>query len=114
MSRSCIHNLNFKQIRLRSLAHPLSCSKRVLRYLQATKTLALLFSSEQRDTQLVRFSDSDWGGDRDVRKSTSGYVFTIGGTVISWKSKKQAVVALSSTEAEYIGISGATWEAIWH
>ena len=85
----------------------------MLRYLKTMKTLALSFSSEQRDAQLVGFSDSDWGGDRDDRKSTSGYVFTIGGTAISWKSKKQAVVALSSTEAEYIGTSEATREAIW-
>jgi len=91
----------------------LAAAKRVLRYLKATKTLALSFSSELRDAQLVGFSDSDWGGDRDDRKSTAGYVFTIGGTAISWKSKKQPVVALSSTEAEYIGTSEATREAIW-
>ena len=90
----------------------LAVAKRVLRYLKTTKTLALSFSFEQRDAQLVGFSDSDWGGDRDDRKSTSGYVFTIGGMAISWKSKKQAVVALSSTEVEYIGTSEATWEAI--
>ena len=91
----------------------LAVAKRVLRYLKTTKTLAPSFSSEQRDAQLVGFSDSDWGGERDDQKSTSGYVFTIGGTEISWKSKKQAVVALSSTEAEYIGTSEATREAIW-
>jgi len=79
----------------------LAAAKRVLRYLKATKTLALSFSSEQRNAELVGFSDSDWGDDRDDRKSTSGYVFTMGGTAISWKSKKQGVVALSSTEAEY-------------
>ena len=61
----------------------------------------------------MEFSDSDSGGDRDDRKSNSGYVFTIGGNAISWKSKKQVAVALSSTEAEYIGTSEATQEAIW-
>ena len=91
----------------------LATAKRVPHYLNATKTLALSFSSEERDTQLLGFSDSDCGGDRDDLKSTSGYVFTIGGTAISWKSKKPAVVALSSTEEEYIGISEATREAIW-
>ena len=91
----------------------LAAAKQVLRYLKATKTLALSFSSKQRDAQLVGFSDSDWGSDRNDRKSTSGYVFTIVGTAISWKSKKQVVVALSSTEAEYIGTSEVTREAIW-
>jgi len=91
----------------------LAAAKRVLHYLKATKTLALSFSYELRDAQLVGFSDSDWEGDRNDRKSTAGYVFTIGGTGISWKSKKQPVVALSSTEAEYIGRAEATREAIW-
>ena len=91
-----------------------AAAKRVLPYLKATKALALSFSSKQRDAQLVGFSDSDWGSDRNDRKFTSGYVFPIGGTAISWKYKKQAVVALSSTEAGYIGTSEATREAIWH
>ena len=47
-------------------------------------------------------SDADWGGDLDDRKSTSGYVFQVGGTAISWRSNKQTCVALSTAEVEYI------------
>ena len=58
------------------------------------------------------YCDADWGGDRDDRKSTSGYIFTFGGAV-SWKSKKQAIVAQSSAEAEYISASEAGKESVW-
>ena len=59
------------------------------------------------------FSDADWGGDLDDRKSTSGYVFQIGGTAISWRSKKQACVALSTAEAEYIALASTAQESVW-
>ena len=59
------------------------------------------------------YSDSDWGGDLSTRKSTSGYVFTFGGTAFSWKSKLQTVVAASSTEAEYVAHALAVKEALW-
>ena len=52
-------------------------------------------------------------GDVDTRRSTSGYVFQIGSSTISWSSKKQATVAKSSTEAEYVALSSATQEAVW-
>ena len=57
--------------------------------------------------------DADWAGCRVDRKSTSGYVFKIGGAPVSWCSRKQCAVALSSTEAEYISMSEAAKEAIW-
>ena len=59
------------------------------------------------------FADADWAGDVMTRKSTSGYVFQIGTSTISWKSKLQSIVALSSTEAEYVSLSSATHEAVW-
>ena len=52
-------------------------------------------------------------GDKDSRKSTTGYVFTIGGTIISWISKLQKIVALSTTEAEYVVATEASKEMIW-
>ena len=61
----------------------------------------------------VGFSDSDWPGDLDDRKSTSGYIFQVGETTISWKSRKQSCVAQSTAEAEYIALSLAAQEAIW-
>ena len=54
-----------------------------------------------------------WAGDIDNRKSTSGYVFQIGGAPVSWKSSKQSCVALSTAEAEYLALSTAAQEAIW-
>ena len=59
------------------------------------------------------FSDSDWAGDLDNRKSTSGYIFQVGGTAVSCKCRKQSCVALSTAEAEYIALSQAAQEAIW-
>eukprot|EP00253_Pinus_taeda_P008847 PITA_08847 len=57
--------------------------------------------------------DADMAGDRDNRRSTTGYVFTVGGTVVSWISKIESVVALSTTEAEYVAATEASKEMIW-
>ena len=57
--------------------------------------------------------DADWAGDHNDRKSTSGYVFQLSGAAVSWRSKKQSCVALSTAEAEYVALSSATQEAIW-
>eukprot|EP00253_Pinus_taeda_P011054 PITA_11054 len=62
---------------------------------------------------LIGFTDSDWVGDTIDRKSTSGYVLSLGSSPIFWSSKKQAAIALSSTEAEYRGAVNATIQAIW-
>eukprot|EP00253_Pinus_taeda_P006029 PITA_06029 len=59
------------------------------------------------------YSDSDWAGNPDDRKSTTGYVFNIGSGPISWSSKKQPTISLSSTEVEYKALCSATYEAIW-
>jgi len=87
-------------------------AKRVLRYLQSTATLSLTFIRD-RETQLEGYSDSDWAGDRDDSKSTSGYLFTLSGATICWKSRKQKLIALSSTEAEYIALTETAKEASW-
>eukprot|EP00253_Pinus_taeda_P008596 PITA_08596 len=65
------------------------------------------------DVTLVGYSDSDWAGNLDDRRSITGYAFSIGSGVISWCSKKQSTVALSSCEAEYQALCVATYEAIW-
>jgi hypothetical protein len=59
------------------------------------------------------FVDADWVGDLDRRISTSGYVFNLFGGAISWMSKRQAVVALSTTESEYMAATHASKEVVW-
>lgn len=85
--------------------------KRVLRYLQGTSKFGLLYGNVS--VNVVGYSDADWAGDIGDRKSTSGYVFLLGGAAISWKSSKQTCVALSTAEAEYIALSAASQEAVW-
>ena len=88
-----------------------SAVKRILRYLKGTTHLGLMYRPD--NSTLVGYSDADWAGDTNDRKSTSGYVFMMSGSAISWRSKKQSSVALSTAEAEYIALSSATQEAMW-
>ena len=86
--------------------------KRIMRYQRGTTDLGLIFTS-QGNSDCVGFSDADWAGDLDDRRSTSGYVFQIGGIAVSWRSKKQTTVALSMAEAEYVALASAAQEAVW-
>lgn len=87
-------------------------AKRVLRYLKGTMDYGPTYSKESK--KLIGFADADWGGDLDERKSTSGYVFMMGGAPISWASRKQESVSLSTTEAEYISVCEAAKEYLWY
>ena len=82
-------------------------------YLKGTTCLGLLYRSGTETDALYGYSDSDWGGDCNDYKSTTGYLFLLGGTAVTWKSKKQSCVALSTAEAEYMALSSAAQEAIW-
>lgn len=84
----------------------------ILRYLAGSRERGITFGGE-KELKLVGYSDSDWAGDHADRKSTSGFVFMLNGGPISYASKKQAVVALPSTEAEYVALSLAAREATW-
>ncbi|KAJ0589103.1 putative RNA-directed DNA polymerase [Helianthus annuus] len=90
----------------------MGAARRVLKYVAKTASYGIWYNKIQ-ELKLVGYSDSDWAACIDDRKSVSAYVFHLGGAAIAWSSKKQASVALSSTEAEYIAASGATCEAIW-
>ncbi|KAL7278680.1 hypothetical protein ACG7TL_007682 [Trametes sanguinea] len=87
-------------------------AKYVLRYLQGTKHFRLRYDGASNDGLLV-YSDSDWGEDRDNRRSTSGYVFLMAGGAISWASRRQPTVSLSSTEAEYLAASDTCRQIAW-
>jgi hypothetical protein len=69
--------------------------------------------TEEGTLSFAGYTDSDWGGDLPTRRSTSGNVFLLGNTAISWMSTRQKSVALSSTEAEYVASCKAAQEAIW-
>ncbi|KAH9752645.1 hypothetical protein KPL71_014775 [Citrus sinensis] len=88
--------------------------KWVLRYLKGSAVTAIMFGKISGASPVVAgFVDSDYAADKDRRRSITGFVFTICGGAISWKSSLQSVVALSTTEAEYIALTEAVKEAIW-
>ena len=86
--------------------------KRVFRYLNGTQDLGITYKKMLK-INLDGYTDADWGSNPVDRKSISGYTFLIGDGPITWTSKKQQTVALSSMEAEYMAASLATREAIW-
>jgi hypothetical protein len=88
----------------------------VLGYLSQTRHYCLEFDGSDNDeltSLIIGYSDSDWAGDVDTRRSTGGYVFLMCKAAISWSSKLQTSPALSSTEAEYMAMTRAAQEAIW-
>ena len=87
-----------------------SNAKRVLRYLKGSRNLALNFNNKNQD--LFAYSDSSYAEEKD-RKSVGGYVTMIAGSPISWKSKKQPIIAQSSMEAEYITLAETAKEIEW-
>ena len=83
-------------------------------YLQGTKNAKLCYAPDPEQKELfTTYADADFGGDPDSRRSTSGMVVKMGTGAISWGSKLQAVVTLSTTEAEYISACAAGQEILW-
>ena len=87
--------------------------KKVLRYCKGTLTDGLVLGGNHKTAILVGYSDSDWSACLDTRRSRSGYTFFLGSGCISHQSKKQSTVALSTCEAEYLGLSSAVVELQW-
>ena len=86
--------------------------KRILRYLKKTIGRGIVMRRNGH-TDIIGFSDSDWAGNTIDRRSTTGYCMFVGGNLVSWKSKKQPVVARSSAEAEYRAMAAASCEMVW-
>ena len=85
--------------------------KRILRFLRGTTNYILCYQG--LDLCMISYSDADWGSDLDERKSTSEYAFLLNNGAITWSSKKQPCIALSTMEVEYVACSAAVQEAIW-
>ncbi|CAL9238501.1 unnamed protein product [Arabidopsis halleri] len=86
--------------------------KWILRYLKGATEVCLTFTRSDH-MNIEGFCDSDYATDRDRSRSVSGYVFQVGGNTVSWRSSLQHVVALSTTEAEYMALTEAAKEGIW-
>jgi len=89
----------------------MSAAKRVLRYLQGTSMLGITYHPPP--LRLQGYSDADWAGDMDTRRSTTGYIVMLNNGAIAWKSRRQPTVALSTMEAEYMALTNATKELKW-
>ena len=87
-------------------------AKRVVRYLKGTCTLRLILGSEHV-VRLLRYTDSDYASCPNTHRSTTGYCFSLGSGVISWASRHQSLVTLSTCEAEYIAACEASQELVW-
>ena len=85
----------------------------VLRYLAGTKDHGVCFGGSQAEFEVVGYCDADYAGDLDTRRSTTGYVFICNGGAISWSSRLQQTVAVTTTEAEYMAAAAAVKEALW-
>ncbi len=86
--------------------------RRILRYVKSTIDYGLLYKKGE-DCKLVGYCDADYAGDHDTRISTTGYVFKLGSGTISWCSKRQSTVSLSTTDAEYRATTMAAQDSTW-
>lgn len=99
------------------VAKPRDCDwnelKRVIRYLKSTRNLKLRLSEKDQENKVDVFSDASWAEDKTDRKSNTGYICKFNGGTISWSSKKQCLVTLSSMESEYVALTETCKEVLW-
>lgn len=93
------------------IAH-VTAAKRIMKYIKGTLNYGIVYQSKA-ENQIVGYSDADYGGDVETRRSTSGFAFLIGNGAISWSSERQKSVALSTAESEYVAASNAIRELVW-
>jgi hypothetical protein len=85
-----------------------------MRYLKGTLSYGMLYKADDnKNLCLIGWSDSDYAGDLNDRKSTTGYLYMLGSGAISWSSKKQPIVTLSTTEAEFVAAASCACQGIW-
>ena len=84
----------------------------ILRHIAGTKKFGIQYTSNL-DFKLIGYTDSDFASSIDDRKSTSGYVFSFGSGLVAWASKKQSIVTLSSTDAEYVAATTTACQTVW-
>ena len=85
----------------------------ILRYLKSALGKGILFTKNEDYQSVDAYTDADWAGAVNDRRSTSGYFTFVGGNLVTWRSKKQNVVARSSAEAEFRGMALGVCEALW-
>ena len=86
--------------------------KRIFRYLRGTSYICLSYGCDSQ-CLVSGYSDSDYTGDVDSKRSMIRYVFALGGSIVSWKVTLQPLLTLSTTEAEYMALTKAVKEGIW-
>ncbi|XP_071715030.1 uncharacterized mitochondrial protein AtMg00810-like [Rutidosis leptorrhynchoides] len=101
----CLHMHDPKEVHIDAL-------KRIIRYIKDTSDLGL-YIAMSKSTDLIAYTDADWGGCPDTRRSTSGYCVYYGDNLISWSSKCQSTLSRSSAEAEYRGVANIVAESCW-
>ena len=90
-----------------------SAANRILRYIRGTSSFGLRYERGKKNYSIQGYSNNDFAGDSDDRKNTTGQLFFMGNSAITWNTVKQNVVSLSSCEAEYIAASAASCQDIW-
>lgn len=88
-------------------------AKRVLRYISGTTDKSIFFPANSTAHPLTAYCDSDWGGCHETRRSTTGIIIKVNNAPIYWSSKRQTLVTLSSSEAEYVALSSCAKQVIW-